>query len=468
MVERARGLFCTRTLNLRSIKAIGYDMDYTLIHYRMEAWERRAYAFIKEGLLEANWPVEDLEFEPELAARGLVIDRELGNVVKANRFGFVKSACHGTATIPFEDLRRVYSRTVVDLGEPRWRFLNTLFAISECCMYMQLVDKLDRDELPGVHGYGDLYGAVRDALDAAHSTGRLKAEILADPARFVEPDAEVPLTLLDQKHAGKLVFLITNSEWSYAAPLMAFAFDRWLPDGMTWPDLFDVVIAGARKPDFFVSRSPPFAVVSDDGLLREHAHRLERGGRYIGGNANLVEASFGLAGEEILYVGDHIFSDVNVSKSVQRWRTALVVRELEDEVAAIDAFAEDEAELARLMDVKEGLEAELNQARLVQLRRKRGYGPASERSASEIDKSAGELRARITAMDEQIGPFAKAAAARSSSRWGLLLRAGKDKSHLARQIERHADVYTSRVSNFMHATPFVYLRSPQGSLPHDP
>jgi len=35
-------------------------------------------------------------------------------------------------------------------------------------------------------------------------------------------------------------------------------------------------------------------------------------------------------------------------------------------------------------------------------------------------------------------------------------------------VERYADVYTSRVSNFLHASPFVYLRSPRGSLPHDP
>jgi hypothetical protein len=49
-----------------------------------------------------------------------------------------------------------------------------------------------------------------------------------------------------------------------------------------------------------------------------------------------------------------------------------------------------------------------------------------------------------------------------------LLRSGNDKSHLARQIERSADVYTSRVSNFLYATPFAYLRSRRGSMPHDP
>ena len=52
-------------------------------------------------------------------------------------------------------------------------------------------------------------------------------------------------------------------------------------------------------------------------------------------------------------------------------------------------------------------------------------------------------------------------------RWGLLMRAGNDKSHLARQVERSADIYTSRVSNFLSETPFAYLRAPRGSLAHD-
>jgi len=38
---------------------------------------------------------------------------------------------------------------------------------------------------------------------------------------------------------------------------------------------------------------------------------------------------------------------------------------------------------------------------------------------------------------------------------------------MARQIERYADIYTSRVSNLLLHTPFVYLRSNRGSLPHD-
>ena len=32
--------------------------------------------------------------------------------------------------LPFEVQRRIYARTVVDLSEPRWVFLNTMFSLS--------------------------------------------------------------------------------------------------------------------------------------------------------------------------------------------------------------------------------------------------------------------------------------------------------------------------------------------------
>ena len=34
----------------------------------------------------------------------------------------------------------------------------------------------------------------------------------------------------------------------YTSRLMAFAYDRYMPPGMTWRDLFDMVIVMARKP----------------------------------------------------------------------------------------------------------------------------------------------------------------------------------------------------------------------------
>jgi 5'-nucleotidase len=467
--ERARGIFCNRTLNLRSITAIGYDMDYTLIHYRVDQWELRAYEHIKQRLMAAGWPVGDLRFDAQGVTRGLVIDLEKGNLCKANRFGFVKRAFHGTRPLEFEAQRTAYSRTQVDLSQERWVFINTLFSLSEACIYGQLVELLDQGRLPGVMGYRDLYNHVRKSLDAAHMEGELKAEIMANPDRFVELDPELPLALLDQKSAGKKLLLITNSGWEYTAAMMAYAFDRFMPAGMPWRALFHVVMVSARKPEFFNSRQPVHEVMLDSGLLKvESGSKLRDGAVYHGGCAALVEAHLGVSGDDILYVGDHMFTDVHISKSALHWRTALILRELEDEVRAEDAFQADAEKLQGLMARKEALEFSFSQVRLHLQRARNGYGPTSSKSTQELERRMTELRAQLLELDAGIAPLAKASSELFNPHWGPLLRAGNDKSHLARQVERYADIYTSRVSNFLAQTPFLYLRSPRGSLPHDP
>ncbi len=467
MNASARGIYTNRTLNLRAIKAVGYDMDYTLIHYHARAWEERAYSYIKERLLARGWPVEDLTFQPDLVMRGLIIDKELGNVVKANRFGYIKRAFHGTEPLAHGAMREVYTRTLVDLEAPRWLFLNTLFSLSEASMYMQLVDLLDGDVIEAKLSYFELYALVRGALDEAHMEGRLKGEIIEAPERFVALDKETPLALLDQKESGKKILLITNSEWAYAAPMLAFAFDPFLPEGMTWRDLFDLAIVGARKPAFFTQRMPAFEVVSEDGLLREHVGPLRSGRVYVGGDAGLVEASLGLRGEDLLYVGDHLFVDVNISKSVLRWRTALILRELEEELEALESFEETQAELSKRMQKKIQMESEYSAYRLALQRVRKAYGPEPTRPAEEIEADMAKHREKLLALDEEIGPLARAAGLLHNPNWGLMMRTGNDKSHLARQVERYADIYTGRVSNFLHVTPYAYLRSPHGSLPHD-
>jgi HAD superfamily 5'-nucleotidase-like hydrolase len=464
----ARGIFCNRTLNLRAIRAVGYDMDYTLVHYRVEDWERRAYEHLKARLVSLGFPVEGHQFDPQMVIRGLVVDTERGNLVKANRFGFVKKAMHGTRDVAFEVYREAYARTIVDLSEPRWSFLNTLFSLSEACLYAQLVDLLDAGALPKAMGYADLWRMLREQMEAAHLEGHLKAEIIADPERFVVADPEAPLALLDQKHAGKKLLLITNSEWFYTVAMMRHAFDPYLPKGTTWRDLFDVVVVGARKPEFFTTRNPFFEVATEEGLLKPVVGALREKAAYLGGSARELERHLGLSGDEILYVGDHMFGDVHVTKSVLRWRTALVLRELEDEVTALETFAPTEARIAALMQEKEAIEAEVCQLRVGLQRLKAGYGPRPPTSPGEISSALNERKARLSALDQAIAPLARAASELANPRWGLLMRAGNDKSHLARQVERYADIYTSRVANFLHASPFVYLRSPRGSLPHDP
>ena len=57
--------------------------------------------------------------------------------------------------------------------------------------------------------------------------GRLTADVMKDPERYVEFDSELPLTLLDQREAGKKLALITNSDWEYTKTMMHQVMDRY-------------------------------------------------------------------------------------------------------------------------------------------------------------------------------------------------------------------------------------------------
>lgn len=470
-----RGIFCSRTLNLRSISAIGYDMDYTLMHYNVMAWEGRAYDYCMDNLRNMGFPIDGLAFDPDLVIRGLVIDKEKGNLVKADRFGYVKRAMHGTNMLSNRAVSEIYGRELVDLrNQSRWEFLNTFFSVSEGVAYMQMVDRLDEGAISADLGpldYKGLYKAVGKALFRAHVEGQLKSEIMSRPELFVEPDPELPLALLDQKEAGKKLLLITNSDYQYTDKMMKHSFNRFLPNDMGWRDLFDMVIVSARKPEFFQMSHPLYEVVTGEGLMRP-CFKAETGGLYSGGSAQMIESSLNVHGDEILYVGDHIYTDVSVSKVHLRWRTALICRELEHEYMALIRSRGHRAELIELINQKEVVGDLFNQLRLAHQRRGKGR-PAQTRAATNLDDkeltdSMQKLLIVMQRLDEKIGPMLESDGELFNKRWGFLSRADLwDKSHLMRQIEKYADIYTSRVSNFLNYTPFMYFRSQEQSLAHD-
>ena len=119
--------------------------------------------------------------------------------------------------LSFDKQKTTYERTLVDLSDSRWFFLNTFFSLSEACMYAQLVDRLDARHFTDVLEYAELHSKTKQA----HAEGLFKREIIEHPETYV-----------DQKEAGKRLLLITNSDWSYTRKIMRCCFDRLLPDDM--------------------------------------------------------------------------------------------------------------------------------------------------------------------------------------------------------------------------------------------
>ncbi|MGE5047518.1 MAG: 5'-nucleotidase domain-containing protein, partial [Deltaproteobacteria bacterium] len=51
--------------------------------------------------------------------------------------------------------------------------------------------------------------------------------------------------------------------------------------------------------------------------------------------------------------------------------------------------------------------------------------------------------------------------------WGLVFKEGNENSRFGEQVEDYADLYTSRVSNFLYYSPMQMFRSPRASMPHE-
>src|SRR3990167_9358143 len=114
----------------------------------------------------------------------------------------------------------------------------------------------------------------------------------------------------------------------------------------------DYIIVGAGKPDFFEGGTTLREVNLQTGALEiRRIEKFEKGHVYNGGSMSVFSQLSGAKvlffywskfciylrdqftkGSDVLYVGDHIFSDVIVSKKTHRWRNLLVVRELENEI----------------------------------------------------------------------------------------------------------------------------------------
>src|SRR5690606_13061795 len=149
------------------------------------------------------------------------------------------------------------------------------------------------------------------------------------------------------------------------------------------------------------------------------------------------------------------------------WRTALVIRELEDDIISLRRFAPEQERLSAMMARKEELESDYSTVRLALQRKRHGYGPDRSATEEELEAEMLHLRERLLELDEEIAPLAREAGRLLNPNWRLLMRTGNHKSHCGRQGGRYSDVYTGRVSSFLHPTSDFYPRSHRGSLPHD-
>ncbi len=452
-------LYVNRTLNLKKIKYIGLDMDHTLIKYHSEQFEELAYEQMKIKLVQKHKYPEDvlnLKFEFKRAIRGLVIDKNRGNLLKVSRYGAVREGYHGLQKIDYKKMKTQFGTLFIDLNNSDFDTIDTTFSISHACLFSQLVELKETKFKEEIPEFSQMAEDLHDVLDLSHRDGSIKNVVIQNLDKYVFKRQELMNNIMKYMKHGKEFFLVTNSDFEYTNTLLTYAIDEFLPKGQKWTDIFRWVITLANKPRFFYDQLPILKVNPKSGLLQNHSGELKPG-IYQGGSSNHLSNHWDVTGDEILYVGDHIYGDILRLKKDCEWRTALIVEELEYEVEQNKLGLPVSKKIQSLMRKKIAIEQVLNDY----------IAEAIEKNIPVDEDKKMDFKNKIDQVDKDILPLLNEQRNLHNPYWGEIMRVGIEESQFANQVERFADVYMTDLNDLMMQSPRTYLRSIRRQLPHD-
>ncbi|CAA0841803.1 HAD-superfamily hydrolase- subfamily IG-5-nucleotidase [Striga hermonthica] len=494
-IDIGKKIFCNRSLNMRNIVAVGFDMDYTLAQYKPETFESLAYeGTVKKLVNDLGYPTELLEwsFDWTYMVRGLVLDKKRGNILKMDRHKYVKVAYHGFTELSKEEKVAAYGSRLIReaFDEPEYALIDTLFSLAEAYLFAQLVDFKDKNPGKIQADYSRMYKDVRAAVDLCHRDGTLKKMVAKDPKRYINEDSSIVPMLKMLRDSGRATFLVTNSLWDYTNIVMNFlcgprAGDEGSVDSslsFDWLRYFDVIITGSAKPGFFhdENRANLFQVEPESGMLlntdngtpmpqvdaslRLPLKSLDKSSQvFQGGNVGHLHKLLSIeSSSQVLYVGDHIYGDILRSKKVLGWRTMLVVPELEKEVKLLWTLRDSRKRLQLLRNERDNIEDQIHHLKW-SLRFDGVNFVNKEEIAAELDKCQSQLElVRLSHQEAQRECHQK-----FHKVWGQLMKTGYQNSRFAHQVERFACLYTSQVSNLSLYSPDKYYRPGEDFMPHE-
>jgi len=485
--------------------------------------------------------------------RGNVLKMDRHKYVKVARHGFEPLSTESRI-----ETYCATSAKADQFSGPGYANVDTLFALGETYLFCQLVElkerylreeeeeedasetneekKDDDDEeirrrrALASKPFEKMYDEIRASVDLCHRDGTLKRAVAEDPGKYIHADDALVPMLRTLRASGKKVFLLTNSLWDFTNVVMNFLVADKRGDAKTveWLNLFDAVITGSCKPGFFENEraaifevdvltsdlrntddgapmvpigaseaeDAPFAGLGSFSSSRDVDKKKRPPRAYQGGSYRHLHAMLGVSGgNQILYVGDHIYGDVMRSKKTLGWRTMLVVPELAHELKCLeDAEARGAPEAIRaLRRERDALSdaAQLRRWRASVIRDASveagtgwngGTSFGDEPSGVDGYEGARDLGdAHFFAADPELRSLTlRAAEAKKRHREktrelhfafhpvrGQLMKAGSQNSRFAHQLERYACLYTSHARNLVAYSPQKTHRGQSDFMPHD-
>ena len=357
--------------------------------------------------------------------------------------------------------------------------MDTLFHFVDASLFASLVQMKDSGKFQFLNKkeYQEIYRHVRECVDLCHRDGVIKDEVAKNPEKYMIIDEGMIPMLKEFRNNGVKVFLLTNSYWEHTSVAMNYLYhekkvDEEVMRKNEWMELFDIIVVGACKPAFLVD---PYlnlfrvihkdgSLLNTDGLFEIEAMGengaqsfLKIGNTFQGGNWKHLTALLETeAGEQILYVGDHLYSDVLRSKRELGWRSVFIMPEIVEEMEAFHSQRSLQQKIIELRKLRDELSL---------------YGDLIRRSENLNDPCVQEKLSNIALDDEKIKNVLTSLADMYHGSfhhiWGMMFQAGYQDSRFAYFVQNYACLYTAKASNIGLASTSRSFRTSAEMLPHD-
>lgn len=436
------GIYVNKNLRLDTIQVYGFDYDYTLAHYSSDL-QSLIYDLAKNYLVnELKYPESCLQFEydPTFPIRGLYYDKLKGCLLKLDFFGSIEpDGCYfGRRKLSRAKICEIYGTRHIGRDQARGLVgLMDFFCCSEACLIADIVQHFVDDKLDFDASY--VYQDVNQAIQHVHKSGLLHRGIVSDPQKYLMKNSQLLRFLKMLKEKGKKIFLLTNSPYYFVDGGMRFLLEDY-GDRNSWRELFDVVIARANKPSFYTSEHPfrcydiqkdTLAFTAVDKFLPNQVY-------YHGCLTSFLEITK-WKGPEVIYFGDHLFSDLR-GPSKAGWRTAAIIHELESEIHIQnnEGYRFQQAKFHIIQELLGKFHATVANGK---------RGGACDALLQELNKEREQCRSKMREMF-------------NSSFGATFLTDTGQESSFSYHIHQYADVYTSKPENFLLYPPEAWLHVP--------
>lgn len=199
--------------------------------------------------------------------------------------------------------------------------------------------------------------------------------------------------------------------------------------GDSWRELFDVVIAQANKPTFYTSEHPFRCYdIEKDTLAFSKVDAFLPNEIYYHGCLKSFLQITKWNGPEVIYFGDHLFSDLR-GPSKAGWRTAAMIHELENEIRIQndDSYRFQQAKFHIIQELLGKFHTALAKSK---------RGDSYHALLNELNEERQRTRSIMKSMF-------------NSSFGATFLTDTGQESAFAYHIHQYADVYTSKPENFL-------------------